>query len=231
MVVEEPGRHYIRVRARGKRDESQYALRLMFHGGEGGGKCRCHECQAGEQRCLGKDAYILCAKRSATCNAWDQVFSCPSGCRAGRCTGCSDECTLGSRRCAEGGYQVCRRSENGCASWSARAACGRGKHCRGGRCLRAGRATRPAPQPERPQAARGKIISIYTYRGRMTLHIEIGDNPEIKAGMSGVVIEAATGNALRDGGIKITRIAGRYAIATTKLTELGKNRDVRIFLR
>jgi hypothetical protein len=232
VVVEDPGRHYIRVRARGKRDESHYALRLKFQS-EGGGKCKCHDCQPGEQRCLGNEAYIVCAKIGKQCNAWNEVHACPAGapCRDGRCAGCTDECSLGSRQCASGGFQVCRRSESGCARWSAPSKCRRGRRCRGGRCVRPGTRVKPTPQPERSQTASGRIISIYEYRGRMTLHIEIGDNPEVKPGMKGYVIEAATGKALRDGWFKITRIAGRFAIATTKLTEIGKNRQVKIKLR
>lgn len=230
VVVEEPGRHYVRVRGRGKRDESHYALRLLFEE-DSGGTCVCHDCKPGEQRCLGEDAYIVCEQVGKACSAWAKVFPCGGArCQDGRCAGCTDECSLGNRRCADDGYQICRRSAAGCATWSATASCAQGR-CRAGRCVRGAVRARPIPQPERAQTAEGKIISIYKYRGRMTLHIEIGDNPEIKPGMRGSVIEAATGQPLRDGEIKITRIAGRYAIASTRLNELGKNRQVRIELK
>lgn len=232
IVVEEPGRHYIRVRAHHKRDESHYALRLTFE--PEGGNCPCHDCSVGEQRCLGRDAYIVCDKVNDECSAWARVFSCGPGspCRNGRCAGCGRECEEGSKRCSSAsGYQVCARARSGCLSWSAAKRCTGNKRCRGGDCVRR-RGTRTiTPQPQPKRGLKARIISIYTYRGRMTLHIEIGDSKDIKPGMTGYVLDGSTGKKLSGGDIKISRVSGRYAIATTSLEKLGKNRWVRIKLR
>jgi hypothetical protein len=62
----------------------------------------------------------------------------------------------------------------------------------------------------------------------MTLHLEIGNHPEVKPGMPGVVLSGSSKKPLPGGEIKVTRVTGRFAIATTSLEKLGKNRWVAI---
>ena len=76
--------------------------------------------------------------------------------------------------------------------------------------------------------AKARIISIYRYRGRMTLHLEIGDNPRVKPGQIGVVLSGSSKTPLAGGEVKVVKVSGRYAIATTSLQKLGKNRWVLI---
>jgi hypothetical protein len=47
----------------------------------------------------------------------------------------------------------------------------------------------------------------------------------------GKVLEWNTGKPLPGGEIKLTKVVGRYAIATTTLIKLGKNRWVQIYPR
>jgi len=75
---------------------------------------------------------------------------------------------------------------------------------------------------------RGKIISLYRYRGRMTLHIEISGDALIKPGMTGSVLKEETEQALSNGQIQVVKVTGRFCIATTDLLKLGKNRWVLI---
>ncbi len=90
-------------------------------------------------------------------------------------------------------------------------------------------ATTPAETSTRQKVSRCKIISIYKYRGRMTLHLECGEFAKnIRPGMIGSVLNGNTGGKLPGGEIKVTKVSGHYAIATTTLEKLGKNRWVKI---
>jgi hypothetical protein len=50
----------------------------------------------------------------------------------------------------------------------------------------------------------------------------------VKPGQLGNVLEGESNKALPDGEVKITKVSGRYAIATTSLQQLGKNRWIRL---
>ncbi|MBK8480749.1 MAG: hypothetical protein IPL40_06200 [Proteobacteria bacterium] len=234
VAVEEPGRYYVRVRASGKRDETAYSLRLEFTPDRPAAQCQ--SCSPGEHRCLGSDAYLTCEQVSRDCNAWSRSVSCAPGiaCREGQCETCAESCTPGQRRCRDGTHvEICRAEEAACPAWVSASTCAGEERCRGaGQCVRprrgGGARAEPAPASDR---ARARIISIYRYRGRMTLHIEIGDSTSIKAGQVGRVLEGTGSTALAGGEIRISKVAGRFAIATTNLETLGNNRWVEIQLR
>ncbi|MBW2733856.1 MAG: PPC domain-containing protein [Deltaproteobacteria bacterium] len=234
VAVEEAGRYYIRVRARGKRDHSHYSLRLRFKA-DGSGEGVCHKCAVGNRECLGKTGYVVCEKVSETCNAWSKTFPCPGGvpCKDGACGQCRPECPKGARRCStRHSYQVCRTGPTGCPAWGSARSCGK-RRCKAGHCGRrtGGRVvTKPPTKP--PKAKSGsvkvRIISIYEMRGRRSLHLEIGDNKNVRAGQRGWVLSHDTGKRLPGGEVKITRVQGRYAVAITSLQNIGKNRTVLI---
>ncbi len=92
----------------------------------------------------------------------------------------------------------------------------------------AGAKIEPLPTPV---VSKGHIVSMYRYRGRMTLHIELGESVEVKPGQTGTVLKGETNEALENGEIQVTKIAGRYCIATSSLQKLGKNRWVRFNVR
>lgn len=243
VAIEEAGRYYIRVRTVSKRDESNYSLRMLFKADRPTGTSVCHKCKVGDRKCLGETGYIVCTQLSDGCNAWTKTFACPAGapCNEGLCAGCAAECEAGNRRCAGGGraVQVCVESAKGCPTWSPPESCADGKRCRAGQCVRKGKGPRHPPPPvvrntDKPPQRSGvkaRIISIYRYRGRMTLHLEIGDNPAVKPGQIGVVLAGEGDNPVPGGEIKVSKVAGRYAIATTSLDKLGKNRWVQIKVR
>lgn len=236
VAVEEAGRYYIRVRGRGKKDASNYSLRLRFKPDRG--TAICHDCKEGQRKCLGERGYVICEKIGKGCNAWSKSVSCEKGspCVEGVCKaakGCKNQCSDGEHRC-EGakGYQVCRKNAKGCYVWSDVKRCPRGRRCRRGRCRGPKKPTHtPTVQKKPPKKSlRAKIISIYRYRGRMTLHIEIGNHP-VKPGQTGVVLSGTSNKPLPGGEIKVLKVSGRYAIATTSLTKLGKNRWIRLDAR
>lgn len=236
VQIHEKGKYYIRVRAVGDRDGSTYALRVRF---KRSGGPTCAKCTPAERKCLGKDAYVICGKVHKGCNAWIKTIACPSGvtCKDGRCGGCSDACTENERKCVgKKTLSVCARAESGCLAWGAPRKCK--VKCRKGRCVGGGRPKppdKPPPPkvvtPPKSNAVKARIISIYRYRGQMTLHIKVGENSGIKPGATGAVLEGDTARPLPGGQFKISKVSGQYAIATTSLERLGKNRWVRINLR
>ncbi len=238
VVAEEPGPYYIRVRSAGAGDESQYAVRISFQPDAGGVPAQCTDCRQGDRKCLGNDGFVTCEKLGPGCNAWGRTVQCPGGisCRNGICDPCAAPCPVGTMRCTGNAeYQTCeQQAEAGCPLWSTPKSCPTGQRCHDGRCSKRHTGTKvvtkvdPRPEP-RPQAqTQAKIISIYRYRGVWTLHIEIGDNPAVKPGQAGTVLDGETGRPLAGGAIHITKVTGRFAIATTSLQQLGKNRWVRI---
>ena len=238
VAVEEPGRYFIRVRAAGKDDGSAYSLRLRYKPDREGGGGVCHDCQPGDRKCLGEQSYVVCEKVSKTCNAWAKPIPCPDDvtCEDGQCGSCEDACKPGSRRCdSRRSYKVCQAGESGCPVWGPTIRCGKDRRCYRGRCRKRGQrsTTRPPdPEPAKQKHVTCTIISIYKYRGRMTLHLSCGENAKrIKPGLMGYVLEGATGKKLPGGDIKVIRVTGRFAIARTELEELGKNRTVRVFPR
>jgi hypothetical protein len=238
VAVEEPGPYYIRVRAATKDDESQYALRLVFNA-ETGGKQVCHNCKEGDRKCLGTTSYIICEKLGPGCTAWTKNFACPAevACKNGMCDACSSPCTEGLQRCATANtYQICIKEAGAqCPAWGPARSCGAKQRCHGDRCVKRGHivkkddpVVRPPVEPPKSAVTKGRIISLYRYRGVPTLHIEIGENPAIRPGQTGSVLDGETNKPLPGGEIKITKVSGRFAIATTSLQQVGKNRWVRI---
>jgi hypothetical protein len=241
VAIEEPGRYYVRIRAQQTDDESPYSIRAVFRAEKlGKGAEICHKCKEGERKCLGHDSYTVCAKMKWGCNAWADVFRCPTGsCKEGLCVGaCADECAEGETRCSGGGVQKCVKTEAGCRVWGSVQKCGGGRRCTRGRCAR-GRVTRPprpTPPTPKPQpmvtSVKGKIISLYVYRGRPTLHIElVTPNAVVKPGMQGSVQKGNSGRPLPNGQIQVVKVTGHYCIATTQLQKLGQNRWVVIYAR
>jgi hypothetical protein len=256
VAVEEPGPYYIRVRAAGKSDESQYAVRVSFQ--PQGGPQVCHPCKPLDRKCLDTGAVIVCEKMGPGCNAWNRVLPCPKGvtCRNGICDPCSAPCPERATRCVSATeFQVCSTQPGGaCPTWGPSQSCPPRQQCREDRCVKptkgplcpakgcpegtvCNRATgqcvkAAAPPPPPPSTAtRCRIISIYKYRGVWTLHLECGEGSPVKAGHVGTVLEGQTNKPLPGGEIKVIRVSGRFAIANTSLQQLGLNRWVRIDTR
>ncbi len=230
VAVEHPGRYYIRVRAKGEDDESPYALRVSFSGQK---VAVCHGCTAGDKRCVGKEHYIMCERKGPGCTIWPKVYSCEEG-------GCSSlscgttkpaptppprrGCRVGAKRCiGKSRFMTCKVKRGGKRGWGKPSSCTGGKVCSRGVCRKK---TAPAPTPKPKGCVFGKIISMYRYRGRMNLHIRIGSGTGVRPGHTGNVLDGSTNTPLPGGEIRVTRIAGDYCIATTKMERLGKNRRV-----
>jgi hypothetical protein len=240
IAVEEAGRYFARVRAEGEDDESTYSLRITFNP-EGVGspqKVECHGCVVGERKCLGKEGFIICEQKTPTCTVWYKPYTCPAGtqCEEGQCKegGCN-ECSLGEKRCMGGLPHVCVKKE-GCNHWVAESRCKGKTVCSQGPCVAKGAAPAPTPTPTPPKHDDGgfvnaKVISIYKLRDQQTLHIEIGENSGVAPGMTGYVLEGDSTKPLRGGDFKVTKVSGRFCIATTTLENLGKNHKVRINTR
>jgi hypothetical protein len=239
VAVEERGRYYIRVRARTHKDASHYALRLIFKPDQASRPKICHVCVPGDRKCLGSSGFVICETVAPECNAWFKQVTCPAAtpCKDGKCGHCEMLCTVGQTKCAsKGSYLTCQLGEDGCPTWSDPNPCAKTKRCSKGKCKgrrRTTRGTTRRPPPPKPQpvkkVSRCKIISIYKYRGRMTLHLECGEFAKnIRPGMIGSVLNGNTGGKLPGGEIKVTKVSGHYAIATTTLEKLGKNRWVKI---
>lgn len=234
VAVEEAGRYYMRVRGRGKRDESHYSLRLRFKPDKAGGGV-CHKCVVGDRKCLGTAGYIICEKVSASCNAWTKTFPCPGGvpCKGGVCGQCQPQCPKGARRCdSRRSYQLCTSGPTGCPAWGPSRSCGR-RRCKSGHCRGGGGRAPVTPVVKKPpkvksKGVKAKIISLYKYRQRWTLHLEIGDTKAVKSGQRGYVLSHDTGKPVPGGEIQISRVTGRHAIAVTSLARIGKNRTVLI---
>ena len=229
VAIEEAGRYYIRVRAKGKRDESHYSLRTHFRE-ERSAKAVCHPCVVGDRKCLGESQYLVCEQLGPNCNAWAKAISCPAGapCNGGVCGECKPQCSRGERRCSgRKAFQECNPTASGCLVWSEPQGCRR--RCRSGSCV--GGAARPVPlartKPKSSGCSKARIISMYMFRGRMTLHLELGDAKGVKPGNLGHVLLAGSEKRVPGGEIKILRLVGaRYAMATTSLSKLGNNRWV-----
>jgi len=232
VAIERKGRYYIRVRAAGEDDESHYALRAIFKPESDAPAAECHDCTPGDKKCLGAEGYIICEQIGPKCNSWTKTFSCPKGllCKNGDCGKTCHHCRKGSQRCSGSkAFLVCKPKKDGCRGWIKGGACPGSKVCSGGRCITPSAKPRPAPRPGR--CVSGKIISMYKYRGRQTLHIEIGNNPAVQPGNSGYVLEGTSNKRLSGGDIKVTKVSGRYCIATTSLQKLGINRRVCIMAK
>ena len=233
VAVEQPGRYYVRVRAKGEDDASAYSLRVSF---EGQKVAVCHGCTEGEKRCAGEGHYIVCEKKSPGCTIWPKVYTCAEGdcsdltCGQGATVAPppnkSRKCRVGARRCiGKARFVTCMVKRGGKRSWGMPSSCTGGKYCNRGACKKAA-APAPMPTPKPKGCVYGKIISMYRYRGRMNLHIKIGSGTGVRPGHTGHVLDGTTNSPLPSGTIRVTRIAGDFCIATTQMERLGKNRKV-----
>jgi hypothetical protein len=236
VAIEEPGRYYIRVRAEGEDDESPYSMRVDFLAGDYRKDQICHKCEENDRKCLGTDAYMVCKKTTWGCNAWVELYPCASGlCKDGGCVGeCKHECAEGQTRCAgPAAMQTCVKGPGGCLLWSTAVSCKAGSHCAHNRCPARGPAikTQPVKPPTMISQVRGTVISLYDYRGHPTLHIELPEGHQVRAGMEGTVLKEQSTEPLPGGRITVVRVSGRHCIARTTLSNLGKNRFVTIYVR
>ena len=72
---------------------------------------------------------------------------------------------------------------------------------------------------------------MYIYRGIHHIHMELTNPSLVRKGQTGRVLVGSSDTSLEGGAFEITRVAGKYAIATTRLTQLGRNRRVCINAR
>ncbi len=231
VAIEHPGRYYVRVRAAGDDDESTYALRIFFK--PEGVAPECDPCKTvGEKKCLGDEGFQVCEKKNAKCIGWSKTFNCPDGqsCKEGTCA--ADEakpppppprgCRNGARRCkGRNTYSVCKR-KGGKGKWGKPIVCPGSQVCSRGKCK-----DKAAPAPPPPKGCvKGKIISMYIYQGKPTLHIELPAGHTIKPGSQGNVLQGATKKKLANGSFKVRKVSGNYCVATTTLNRLGQNRKV-----
>ncbi len=232
VAIEHAGRYYVRVRAAGDDDESSYALRIFFKPEIAAPEC--DPCDTvGEKKCLGNQGFQVCEKKSAKCTGWSNTFSCPEnmGCEGGGCVKLKVEkpkppprtgCRKGARRCSgRNTYMVCKRKKNR-GKWSSAIVCPGSQVCSSGKCK-----TKAAPKPPPPKGCvAGKVISMYIYQGKPTLHIELPAGHAIKPGNRGSVLQGGTKKKLANGGFKVRKVSGNYCVATTTLSRLGQNRKV-----
>ncbi len=212
----ERGRYYVQVAARGKTDESDYALQARF---TPSAPSRCHNCVVGEKICLKNDGYAVCARTPEGCNAWAQTFACANDlrCQGGDCVpGCSNQCKPEARRCAsETAWEVCVENAEGCFEW------GRQRKCkRSGRCRSAGKCTRP--QKRKPMV-RVRIMKILPTRDGRELLFQIDGRHDIKVGVAGYVVEGDSDRPVPRGSFTISEVKPPYFLAPTSLRSLGKN--------
>ncbi len=185
----------------------------------------------GEKKCSedGK-SFSECEKTDSGCMDWLAPVECEKGakCKDGECHGkkSSGLCRIGTRRCSgRNAVKVCEKARNGKPAFNTER-CPSGNVCKKGKCHAAAVATSGTPK-----SVKCKIISLYKMGGRTRLHLECTDITNVKAGLSGTVLDGNGGGALAGGSIKISRVSGRYAIATTSLDKVGNNRWVRIILK
>ncbi len=87
VVVEEPGRYYLRVRGVTADDTARFTLGVRFAPNNPGASV-CHNCTADERKCLGADTALVCEQARPRCNAWRKEIHCAkdSPCTNGICT-------------------------------------------------------------------------------------------------------------------------------------------------
>ena len=231
VAVENPGRYYILIRAKGEDDASTYALRIFFK--PEGKAAECDPCESvGEKKCLGDEGFQVCQKQSAKCIGWSKTITCGGGkvCQDGLCamptvskpppprTGCRN----GARRCSgRGTYMVCAHRK-GKGRWSKPIVCPGSQVCSSGKCT-AGAAPKPAPKKG---CVTGKIISLYLDKGKPILHIELPAGHSVTPRSGGYVLQGSTKKKLSNGGFKVKKVSGNYCVAVTTLKVVGQNRKV-----
>ncbi len=96
------------------------------------------ECLNGASRCAPGGVQSCGNFDEDECTDWGPGAPCPEGqvCSNGECAArCSDECGVGARRCALGGFQTCGNfDEDDCQEWSSTQACDEGQVCSNGQC-------------------------------------------------------------------------------------------------
>jgi hypothetical protein len=103
-------------------------------GGRGDDEAACEtSCTIGESECV-VDQTRTCLDRGESCGVWGPTEPCPRDqpfCSSGACgSECSDECTLGARRCEGDAVQTCGDHDaDACTDWGPTIACGIDEVC------------------------------------------------------------------------------------------------------
>jgi MYXO-CTERM domain-containing protein len=93
-------------------------------------------CNAGAAQCNGAGGRQVCQlDNSIGCTTWvTQQCAAGSTCSAGSCQACTNTCTAGAVRCANGNAEQCVANAQGCTSWTVAETCGYGETCAAGQC-------------------------------------------------------------------------------------------------
>lgn len=93
-------------------------------------------CTQGAAICGSSGAPQTCQLDAAIgCTTWvTQQCSAGSTCSNGSCQQCSNACTAGATRCANGNAEQCVANAQGCTAWQTAQTCGYGELCSGGLC-------------------------------------------------------------------------------------------------
>ncbi len=97
----------------------------------------CHDvCAAGAAVCNGAGQRQTCQMdASLGCTTWTtQQCAAGSTCTSGSCNACSNACTSGATRCANGNAEQCVPNAQGCTSWQPAQTCSYGEVCSNGSC-------------------------------------------------------------------------------------------------
>jgi hypothetical protein len=96
-------------------------------------------------------------------------------------------------------------------------------------CDRAsGECVRPAGPAPGPTSVKCRIISLYEWRGKPTLHLDCRAPGRVRPGQVGTVLEGESDRPLPHGEIKVLKVLDHRAIARTRLETVGIHRWVRI---
>lgn len=93
-------------------------------------------CTAGAAQCLSNGQRRTCQMDSSIgCTTWT-TSQCQAGttCANGQCQGCTNACTAGAVRCANGNAEQCVTNAQGCTSWVTAETCSYGELCANGQC-------------------------------------------------------------------------------------------------
>ena len=99
-----------------------------------------NECTSGAKRCANGKVETCGNYDTDTCTEWGCAADCPSGqvCSgSGQCIStCTDECSLGDKRCASGGgVEGCGHFDSdSCLDWGGTVMCASGQTCSNGQC-------------------------------------------------------------------------------------------------
>jgi Mg-chelatase subunit ChlD len=93
-------------------------------------------CTAGAAVCSSSGARQVCSLDAALgCTTWTtQACAAGTTCNGGSCQTCTNSCTPGAKRCANGDAQECVANAQGCTTWQVVDECGYGELCAGGAC-------------------------------------------------------------------------------------------------